>query len=60
MNAIATWVALSSGTKAAKETTGVEFAKGEAPSAIPSALLDLLKGIGGLAGNIADLIGLAL
>jgi len=46
MEALTNWVALSSGNG----DNGV--------TQVPGALLDLLKNLGGLAGNIAELIGL--
>lgn len=58
MNAIANWIALSSGPSEATKITGVTWAEGEGPSAVPGALLDLLGSLGKLAGNVADLIGL--
>lgn len=48
MDALNNWVALSSGTGA----NGV--------TQVPGALLDLLRELGKLAGNVADLIGLVI
>lgn len=55
LNPIYQWVGLSSGNDAVKVPAGVEF---EGPTQIPYALLELLKDLGELAGNLAKLIGL--
>lgn len=52
MNAIYNWAALSSGS--GKGANGAEITQ------VPGALLDLLRELGKLAGNIADLIGLVI
>ena len=52
MNAIYNWAALSSGS--GKGANGAEITQ------VPGALLDLLRDLGKLAGNIADLIGLVI
>ena len=37
-----------------------KWAEGEAPSAVPGALVELLGNLGKLAGNVADLMGLVI
>jgi|GEM_PF-721220 len=54
MQGLADWIALSSGADEAKDILGID----STITQIPSALLTLLGELGGLAGNLASLLGL--